>query len=233
MTSLRDNFARVTERIADAVRRSGRAPNSVRLVAVTKGVAAARAAEAVAAGARILGENRVQEAFAKRPEVGGGAEWHLVGHLQTNKVPRALETFDAIQSVDSLRLARAIDDRASRDGRRVPVLVEVNVSGEASKSGVAPEEFFRLLEGMSPLGGIETRGLMALGPLTDDEAAIRQAFARLRWLGEAAALQGLVATRDRPVELSMGMSDDFEAAILEGSTMVRIGRALFGPRPAG
>jgi len=231
VTSLRENLARVTERIRDAERRAGRPPNSVRLVAVTKGVSAERVTEAIAAGARILGENRVQEAFAKRPLVAGEAEWHLIGHLQTNKAPRALETFDVIQSVDSPRLAREIDDRASRDGRRVPVLVEVNVSGESSKTGVTPEDFFRLLEAMAPLGGIETRGLMAMGPLTADEGAIRQAFARLRWLGEAAALQGLVATRDRPVELSMGMSDDFEAAILEGSTMVRIGRALFGPRP--
>jgi pyridoxal phosphate enzyme (YggS family) len=231
-TDLRENLARVRDRIRRAEERAGRPLDGVRLVAVTKGVPARRVSEAIAAGVRMIGENRVREGSEKKPEVAGDAEWHLIGHLQTNKVARALETFDVVQTIDSLRLAREIDARATRGGRRVPVLVEVNVSGEGTKSGVTREGFFELLEGMAPLGGLEVRGLMTLGPLTDDEAAIRQAFARLRWLGEAAALQGLVAARERPVELSMGMSDDFEAAILEGSTMVRIGRALFGPRPA-
>lgn len=230
MTGLRENLARLNDRIREAERRAGRLAGSVRLVAVTKGVPPHRVTEAIAAGIGMIGENRVQEAIGKKPEVTGEAEWHLIGHLQTNKVARALETFDLIQSVDSLRLAKEIDAQATRDGRRVPALVEVNVSGEASKTGVAPKGFFELLEGISPLGGLEVRGLMGLGPLTDDEEEVRKAFARLRWLGEAAAVQGLVTKRDRPIELSMGMSDDFEAAILEGSTMVRIGRALFGSK---
>lgn len=228
--SLRDNLERVLDRIRRAEAAAGRPEGSVRLVAVTKGFPAERVDEAIAAGVRMIGENRVQEAYAKKPLVAGAAEWHLVGHLQTNKVARALATFDVVESVDSERLAREIDARARREGRRVPALVEVNVSGEAQKTGLAPEALHRLLEAAARLEGLEVRGLMALGPLTEDARAVRAAFARLRGLADEAAARGLLGPRGGPAEVSMGMSDDFEAAILEGSTLVRIGRALFGPR---
>jgi hypothetical protein len=230
VTDLRENLVRLMERIGDAERRAGRPEGFVRLVAVTKTLPAARVDEAIAAGVDAIGENRVKEAHDKRPRVSSSAEWHLIGHLQTNKVHRALATFDVIESIDSERLAREVGVRAGEIGRRVPVMVEVNVSGEAAKTGVAPEGLDALLDAAAALPALDVRGLMALGPLTGDERAVRAAFARLRSLGEAAASRGRFGGRAGAFDLSMGMSDDFEAAILEGSTIVRIGRALFGPR---
>ena len=242
MSIFSENLARIVDRIRAAETSAGRPAGSVRLVAVTKTLGPERVAEAIAAGIDAIGENRVQEAFVKRPlaeEMAKGAgragsgravEWHLIGHLQTNKVARAVATFDVVQSVDSERLAREIDAKASRDGRRVPILLEANVSGESAKTGVAPGQFLELAERARALAGLDVRGAMALGPMTDDASAIRAAFARLRGLAESAVSRGLIAPHDGRVEISIGMSDDFEAAILEGSTMVRIGRALFGAR---
>jgi pyridoxal phosphate enzyme (YggS family) len=166
------------------------------------------------------------------------AAWHLIGHLQTNKVARAVETFDVIESIDSARLARAVGRRAAVAGRRIPVLVEVNVSGEAAKTGAPPGELFAVLEAAASMSALELSGLMAMGPLTEDESRTRAAFAQARSLLDAAAARGLLKRPDgergaagaAAPELSMGMSDDFELAILEGSTMVRIGSALFGSR---
>ncbi len=234
MPSLRENHEQVVDRIRAAEAKASRPAGSVRLVAVTKTLPAERVAEAIAAGVGAIGENRVQEAFEKKPLVERAApraaEWHLIGHLQTNKVARALATFDVIESVGSERLAREIGARAARDGRNAQVFIEVNVAGEDAKTGAAPDAFLALAETASGVAGLEVRGVMALGPHTDDERAIRAAFARLRGLAESAAARGLIVPRDGRVEISMGMSDDFEAAILEGSTMVRIGRALFGAR---
>jgi pyridoxal phosphate enzyme (YggS family) len=188
--------------------------------------------EAISAGVAAIGENRVQEAEQKKPLVRGQAEWHLIGHLQTNKVARALEIFDFVQSIDRARLIRALDARAAATNGRVRGLVEVNVAAESAKTGAAVEELFPLLEAAQAAQHVEVVGLMAMGPLTDDERALRAAFARVRALGEEAARRGLLARSGEGVQLSMGMSDDFEAAILEGSTIVRIGRALFGERAA-
>lgn len=210
------------ERIAAACLRAGRSPEEVIVVAVAKGFPPAAIVEAVAAGIGHIGENRVQEAAAKRPALAGlrpPPTWHLVGHLQTNKVKLALELFDIIHSVDSLYLAEAISRRARRP---VPVLLEVNVAGEASKFGFSPRELPPAAAAIARLPNLKVRGLMTVAPLASDAEELRPIFRRLRELRDSLGLR----------ELSMGMSDDFEAAIEEGSTMVRIGRAIFGERPA-
>jgi pyridoxal phosphate enzyme (YggS family) len=208
---VRERLAAIRARIA----RAGGDPDAVVVVAVTKGQPAAACRAAVEAGLTLLGENRVQEALAKMDQV-PGAVWHLIGHLQTNKARHA-GRFALIQSLDSVRLARAL----ARTGRRLPVLLEVNVSREPQKHGVAPEEALSVAEQVLDL--VDLRGLMAIGPAGTDP---RPAFAELRRLRDAAQQR---LGRALPV-LSMGMSDDLEAAVAEGSTMVRVGRALFGPR---
>ncbi len=233
MTSVRENLDRVVERIRAAEARAGRPAGSVALVGVTKGRPASVVAEAIAAGITTIGENRVQEAWEKKPGVvaASNAKWHLIGHLQTNKVARALETFDVIETIDSERLARSVAERAAARSRRAAILVEVKVTREAAKSGVAPEDFFALLDVIAREDALEARGVMAMGPLTDDPAEARAAFARARALADEARSRGYFAG-GVPLELSMGMSDDFEEAILEGSTMVRVGRALFDAHAA-
>ena len=174
-----------------------------------------------------FGENRVQEGEAKRKVYGTSRlSWRLIGHLQANKARKAVELFDAIDSIDSIDLAQRIDRIAAETGKVIPVLLEVNTSGEASKSGIAPENFPQLLDAVIPLQNISLDGLMTVGPITDSESEIRRAFALLRELADDARRRSGLRL---PV-LSMGMSGDFEAAILEGSTMVRIGTLLFGAR---
>ena len=224
---LRENLPRVQERIAAAQARSGRSA-AVTIVAVTKTHPAEAARAALAAGLRAIGENRVQELAEKVEAVGrAAAEWHLIGHLQRNKVRRALPLFDMIESVDSYRLAQELSAEAERAGQDVESLVEVNISGEESKSGFSPEELLDAAAAVGQLPRLRVRGLMTIGPLTEDRAAIRAAFVRMRGLFEACA-------RDVPAFdarwLSMGMSGDFEVAVEEGSTMVRLGTILFGER---
>jgi len=212
------NLAAVRARIARAAERAGRDPGSVHLIAVSKTKPAALVRAALAAGATDFGENYVQEAVAKRAEVGAGGRWHLIGHLQRNKAARAVETFDCIHTVDSAALGTALARHAAEQQRTIHVLVEVRVGGEATKSGVDPEALPALLaELQSP--ALVVDGLMTVPPPGDPEAA-RPHFRTLRALGERAGLR----------ELSMGMSDDFEIAIEEGATMVRVGRAIFGAR---
>jgi pyridoxal phosphate enzyme (YggS family) len=213
-------------RIADACRRAGRDPTSVALVAVSKTVPIERCRAAVAAGLTILGENRVQEAEAKAGEV-RGATWHLVGPLQSNKAKRALATFTAIESVDSVELARRLDRLADevRPGERVPIFLQVNVDADPAKSGFDPPA---LIAGADHLGGLarlEIRGLMTVGRLVEDPERARPTFVALRRLSEQIRSWPGIGP-----ELSMGMSDDFEVAIEEGATSVRIGRVLFGHR---
>ena len=226
--ALRQRLDEVRGRISAAAARSGRPAGSVLLVGVTKTVAAVLVARAVELGLADLGENRVQEAQPKILAVGRDrARWHMVGHLQRNKAGRAVDLFDRVHSVDSLELAEALSRRAVEAGRRLPALVEVNVSGEPSKFGVGPEYLERLLEAIAGLPGLAVDGLMTVGQAVASPADARPGFARLRELRDRAeARLGL-----RLPELSMGMSGDFEAAVEEGSTMVRIGTALFGPRP--
>jgi len=210
--SVAANLASVRERIA----RTGRNPDDITVVAVTKGFGPDLCKEALDAGLRILGENRVQEALAKMESV-RGAEWHLIGHLQTNKVRPAARRFALIQSVDSARLAEAL----ARSDPQQPVLVEVNVAREAQKSGVDPERALDLVDDVAGL--LDLRGLMAMGPAEGDPRPAFDEMRALRAEGEQRLGKSL------PI-LSMGMSGDFEAAVASGSTMVRLGQVLFGSR---
>jgi len=221
-----DRAAWVRDRIAEASRRSGRPPGSVKLVAVTKTQPLARILEAHAAGLSVFGENYVQEAEEKIPRL-PPAEWHLIGRLQGNKVRRAVSLFSWIQTADSVQRLREISRCAGESGKTVQVLIEVNVGGEGSKAGAAPGDLRALLEDSSGLPGVRVAGLMAIPPFRADPEESRPHFARLRELRDSLA-------RETPgaglVELSMGMSNDFGQAIEEGATMVRVGTAIFGSR---
>lgn len=231
--SVAENVARVRERIASAAGRVGRSPDSIMLMAVSKTVDRERIRQASEAGIRVFGENRVQEFEAKFPDPGTrrNAEWHLIGHLQTNKARKAAEIFDAVDSVDSLRLAEKLDQAAAALGKTLPVLIEINVGGEASKSGVPLDspELEDLLRGVAGLEHLEVRGLMAVPPFAENPEATRPYFRLLRGLRDQIAQRRL--SRVRMDVLSMGMSHDFEVAIEEGSTCVRVGTAIFGERP--
>ncbi len=216
------------DRIAFAAKRAGRDPSSVRLVVVTKTVDAARIREAVAAGAAILGENRVQEAKEKIEALGKIAGWHLIGHLQTNKAKYAVKLFDLIHSVDNLELAQEIDHQAAKIGKVQNVLIEVNIAGEASKAGMAVKEAPGLAAAVARLKNISIRGLMTMPPYSENPEESRPYFSVLRELAETIAKDSLPNVSMQ--ELSMGMSGDFEVAIEEGATLVRVGTAIFGNR---
>lgn len=216
---------RIRERIAIAAERAGRDPTTVRLIAVTKGVDASRIDEAIAAGARDIGENRVQEAYAKHAEVSGAATWHLIGHLQTNKAKRAAEIFDVVQSVDSERVARALSDHRSASNP-IEALIEVELTGIAGRTGVRQEAVAELASAMAGMEGVRFAGLMTIAPPVADPADATPFLSRLRRMrDELADVLGLPLP-----ELSMGMSHDFEAAVEQGATMVRVGSAIFGER---
>jgi PLP dependent protein len=230
---LKARLEAINKRIAAACERAGRQASDVTLVAVSKTVPADRIREAIEAGVRILGESRVQEAAAKIPELERlsaerKVEWHLIGHLQSNKARRAVELFDAVHSVDDLKLAERLDRVAGDSGKRLPIFIEVNIGGEESKSGVAPGAVLQLCEQIEKLPRLELKGLMAVPPLSGDPENARPFFRHLRRLRDEARRAGVggAALND----LSMGMSDDFEIAIEEGATFVRIGSALFGAR---
>jgi PLP dependent protein len=216
MENVRANLERVRERIAQAAERSGRRPEEILLIGVSKTVPAEPIREAIAAGLPALGENRVQEAREKIQALGRPVPWHLVGHLQSNKVKDAIGLFDLIHSLDRMDLAREIDRRATN---AVDVLLQVNVAAEAAKSGFAPGEVKPALDALATLPRVRVRGLMVIPPLASAEAT-RPWFRALRQLRDDAGL----------AELSMGMSADFETAIEEGATMVRVGTAIFGAR---
>ncbi|MCS7236334.1 MAG: YggS family pyridoxal phosphate-dependent enzyme [Armatimonadota bacterium] len=230
--AVRERLGRVRERIRAACERAGRDPQEVRVVAVTKGFGAEVAAAAVRAGLRELGENRVQEAREKVPRVQElvGPEqvtWHLVGHLQRNKARWAAELFAWVHSVDSPELAHELSRRATAAGRTVQVLVEVNVAGEATKHGTTPERARAMAELVACLPHLRLVGLMTVAPQAQDPEQVRWVFRALRELRDRIRTDcGLELA-----ELSMGMTDDFEVAVEEGATLVRLGRALFGDRP--
>ncbi|MBI3953199.1 MAG: YggS family pyridoxal phosphate-dependent enzyme [Chloroflexi bacterium] len=220
-TSVAERVAAVRGRIASACARAGRDPSQVALVAISKTFPPAAIVEAYRAGLRDFGENRIQEAQEKVPQVaalGAAPVWHLVGHLQTNKARAAAGLFAIIHSVDSARVAEALSRYAQG---RLRVFLEVNMAGEASKSGVAPEDLGALCKAAQALPKLEVVGLMTVAPLAADPEAVRPLFRRLRELRDGLGLRCL----------SMGMSDDFEVAVEEGATHVRIGRAIFGERP--
>jgi pyridoxal phosphate enzyme (YggS family) len=221
MLDIAANLERVRERIARAAERAGRRLDEVLLIGVSKTVDVERIRAAIAAGVVALGENRVQEARTKIAEVGRPVAWHLIGHLQTNKVKDALELFDVIHSLDRLELARELERRAAARGRVVDALVQVNVAAEASKGGVGADAVGETLDAVGKLAHVRVRGLMTIPPEVARAEDARPWFRRLREVGERHGLR----------ELSMGMSGDFEVAVEEGATMVRVGTAIFGPRP--
>ncbi len=226
--SIAENLQSVQGRIAAAAARSGREPSSVRLVAVSKTIDVGRIREAVAVGAAVLGENRVQEAKEKIEKLGPIASWHLIGHLQTNKAKYTVKLFDLIHSVDNLQLAKEIDKQAAKIGKVQDILIEVNIAGEAAKAGVAVNETAALVREASKLKNISIKGLMTVPPLMDNPEDVRPYFRKLRELAANIANENIPGVSMK--ELSMGMSGDFEVAIEEGSTMVRVGTAIFGVR---
>jgi pyridoxal phosphate enzyme (YggS family) len=226
---LRESMPRVEEQIARALDRSGRR-DGVRVVAVTKGHPTDAVRAAAAAGLRDVGENRVQELDAKRSELEGAdvaVAWHLIGHLQRNKARRAVQLFDCIHSIDSLRLAQELSSEAVRAGITVRGLVQVNASGEESKGGFDADRAIDEIAQVAALASVQCEGLMTMAPFTDDESVIRATFRETRALLERCTREGVAL---RGAELSMGMSGDFEIAVEEGSTMLRLGTILFGER---
>lgn len=228
MLSISDNWKNVKQRVAQAAMRVGRDPSEVQIVAVSKTRPAEQIQEAVEAGIFIVGENRIQEAWRKFQQLGKIVSWHLIGHLQTNKVKRALQIFDVIHSVDSLHLAEEIDSRCEQLNRTVEVFVEVKTSDEPTKLGVAPEDCFELVNKIADLPNIKLSGLMTLGTWTSDEQEVRRCFKLLVQVREKIETKKIPGVNLR--HLSMGMSGDFELAVEEGATIVRIGTAIFGRR---
>jgi pyridoxal phosphate enzyme (YggS family) len=228
-----ENIAEIQKRIAQAAQRSGRRPEEIALIAVSKTHPPERIREAHAAGLRLFGENRVQEFSGKAAALTdlAGAEWHMIGHLQTNKAGKAAELFSAVDSVDSVKLAEKLDAAARSLGKKLAVLIEINVGNEAAKSGVAPDspDLEDLLLAARRFEALEFRGLMTVPPFTDDPEGARPYFRKLRELRDAIAARKLPAVGTDV--LSMGMSHDFQVAIEEGATWVRVGTAIFGLRP--
>jgi pyridoxal phosphate enzyme (YggS family) len=227
MDAIAANLEEIRRRMAEAARRSGRDPASVRLVAVSKTYPAESVAAAAATGQRVFGESRVQESRDKIPACPPGLEWHFIGHLQKNKVRQALPLFPFFHSIDSTALAGAIDRIAGETGVKAQGLLEVNVSGEETKHGFTPEELRAQFPTLSKLPHLRIRGLMTMAPYSDNPEDARPVFRTLRELRDE-----LQSTYQHPLpELSMGMSGDFEPAIEEGATLVRVGSSIFGARP--
>jgi pyridoxal phosphate enzyme (YggS family) len=220
VTAIADNIKVIDQRIRAAAERAGRERTDITLISVSKAIEPDLMEEALQAGLAIFGESKVQEAKAKISIVSSRARWHLIGHLQTNKVRDAVALFEVIHSVDSLKLAEEVNKWSERAGKTQAILLEVNVSGEASKFGLKPEDLESTLTAINRLPRLEVRGLMTIAPYVKQAAEGRPYFRRLRELRDGLGLQ----------DLSMGMSHDFEVAIEEGATMVRIGAAIFGER---
>jgi len=230
--SIAENIAQVQERIAAAARSANRNPDEITLMAVTKTFPPDRIREAYAAGLRVFGENRVQEFAAKATTLRDlhDVEWHLIGHLQTNKAAKAAELFDAVDSVDSVRTAEKLNASAASTGKTLSILIEINVGGERAKSGVAPGsgELEKILQGAPRWRNLKIRGLMTVPPYTEDPEGSRPYFRQLRQIRDSIAARKLPQVVMEV--LSMGMSHDFEVAIEEGATCVRVGTAIFGER---
>ena len=220
-----DNIRSVTQRIATSCKKAGRLPADVKLVCVTKTASISEIEEALNSGVTLLGENRVQDAVAKHSVIGNRAEWHLIGHLQTNKAGDAVKIFTLIHSVDSQRLALAIDREAAKIGKIQDILIQVNTSGEESKFGIEPDAAEGLAKEISLYKNIKIKGLMTIAPEVDDPEGVRPYFKALREIRDN--LSEALSTIHYPLFLSMGMTGDFEVAIEEGSSMVRVGRAIF------
>jgi hypothetical protein len=226
MGTVKDNLETINKKIKEAALKVKRDPQEIKLVAVTKTATLEQIKEAINEGVKIIGESKVQEAKEKYQILTTEVEWHLIGHLQTNKVKYAVEIFDLIHSVDSIKLAKEIDKRSVQFKKIIDVLIEVNISGEETKYGYNPEKVEAFLKEISEFSGIRVRGLMTIAPISKNKEEVRPYFRRLRELSER--------IRDKNIKnikmdyLSMGMTDDFEIAIEEGANMVRIGRGIFG-----
>ena len=233
MPEIATRVQQINAQIAAACARSGRAVSEVTLIAVSKTVEAERLSAAIAAGVSTLGENRVQEALTKMPELADAVaahnvQWHLIGHLQSNKARKAVEAFAAIHTIDSFKLAERLAQAAGELGKRLPVLLEVNLGGEDSKAGVTEAELLPLCEQVARLPQLDLQGLMTVPPFLDNPEDVRPYFRRLRQWRDEAIKAGVVPASF--TQLSMGMSNDFAVAIEEGATFVRVGTALFGSR---
>jgi len=223
---IKNNLEIINKKIKKAALRADRNPEEIKLVAVTKTATIEQIEEAIKAGVKIIGESKVQEAKEKYQIITADIEWHLVGRLQTNKVKYAVEIFDCIHSIDSIKLAKEIDKRSLQFGKITNVLVEVNVSGEETKCGIKPEEVETFLKEISKFSRIRVRGLMTIAPIVEDKEEVRPYFRKLRELSKEIKSKNIKNVRMD--YLSMGMSEDFEIAIEEGANMVRIGRGIFG-----
>jgi pyridoxal phosphate enzyme (YggS family) len=226
--SIAENWKRVNERVAEAAVKAGRDPSEVTVIAVTKTHTAETVEEALIGGVTDVGENRVQEFLSKEPGVTSPCRWHLIGHLQTNKVNKVIGKFAMIHSVDSMKLAEKLSSAGEREGITTDILVEVNTSGEESKFGLEADNALELCTGIAALPALNLRGLMTVGPWVEDTVVLTKAFSSLRLLGEKITAEGINGISME--HLSMGMTDDFEIAIAEGSTIVRLGRVIFGAR---
>ena len=226
METIKNNLEIVNEKMKKAALKVNRKPEEIKLVAVTKTATAEQIKEAINAGVKIIGENRVQDAKEKYQILTADIEWHLIGHLQTNKTKYAVEIFNCIHSVDSIKLAQEIDRRSKQFGKKIDVLVEVNVSGEETKYGIKPEELEPFLKEISEFPEIRVRGLMTIAPIVEDKEEVRPYFRKLRELSEEIKSKNIGNVKMD--WLSMGMTEDFEIAIEEGANMVRIGRGIFG-----
>ncbi len=228
MKTIAERFREIRERIERAAEKAGRDPAAIRLIAVSKTKPVSMIREAVAAGVTDLGENYIQEAREKIPQIAGPVHWHFIGHLQKNKAKYAAALFEWVHTIDRVEIADALNRRAGMEGRTLKVLIEVNVGRETSKSGVLEEGLIPLVEHVSTCSNLSLKGLMVIPPLATEPEEAREYFIKTRRLSEE------VASRHIPGvsmdELSMGMTSDFEVAIEEGATMVRVGTAIFGPR---
>ncbi len=227
-TQIAANIAAIKQRMTAAAARSGRTTESIRLLAVSKTIEPERIRQAMEAGMTLFGENYVQEAREKIPDIGHDVHWHMIGHLQTNKAKYVVSLFEWIHSVDRLELAEELDRRAGQHSRKLNVLIEVNVSGETSKSGAEPSSVLELVRQISVLPNLSIQGLMTMPPYSDDPEQSRPYFIALRKLRDD--IESAHIPRVAMNELSMGMTDDFEVAIEEGATIIRVGRAIFGER---
>jgi len=228
MGDIRENIKILEDNIAEAAEKAGRHREKITVVAVSKTVEPERIREAIRCGIKIIGENKVQEAERKFKQIPEEFEKHLVGHLQTNKAKKAVELFDMIQSVDSLKLAEEVSKRAQQKGKTMDVLVEVNTSGEPSKFGLEPDEVLDFMKQASSLEGIKIKGLMTVGLFSSDMEEVRPCFKRLKSLFDE--LKGRKIPGIEMRYLSMGMTQDYQVAIEEGANMIRIGTAIFGRR---
>jgi len=227
MGIVKENLEKLNTRIKEIASRVDRNPDDIKLIAVTKTATIDQIKEAISAGVKMIGENKVQEAQKKyQIFANDNIEWHLVGHLQTNKVKFAVEMFDLIHSVDSLKLAKEIDKRSIQFEKTTDILIEVNVSGEKTKYGIRPEELEYFLKGINEFSGIRIRGLMTIAPIVMNKEEVRPYFSKLRELTEK--INTIAIKNVRLNYLSMGMTDDYEIAIEEGANMIRIGRGIFG-----